>query len=114
MFDFLSIPFTGLPWEIVTHIQIGREEPNIPLQNWHCMKIVRIWSFSGPYFLKFGLNTEEKYGPEKLGIRRLFSQCGLSEVPVAVLAQQIWILKPMRLKDDSSIAWDHLNGKWTN
>ena len=53
------------------------------------MKIVRIWSFSGPYFLKFGLNTEEKYGPEKLGIRRLFSQCGLSEVPVAVLAQQI-------------------------
>ena len=24
----------------------------------HCVKSVRIWSFSGPYFPEFGLNTE--------------------------------------------------------
>ena len=29
--------------------------------NQHCMKSVRIRSFSGPYFLAFGLNTE-RYG----------------------------------------------------
>ena len=27
----------------------------------HCVKSVRIWSFSGPYFPAFGLNTE-RYG----------------------------------------------------
>ena len=27
----------------------------------HCMKNVRVWSFSGPYFPAFGLNTE-RYG----------------------------------------------------
>ena len=26
--------------------------------NIHCVKSVRIWSFSGPYFAAFGLNTE--------------------------------------------------------
>ena len=39
-----------------------------------CVKSVRIWSFSGPYFPGFGLNTGRhgvsmnagKYGPEKL------------------------------------------------
>ena len=30
----------------------------------HCMKRVQIWSFSGLYFLIFGLNMT-KYGPEK-------------------------------------------------
>ena len=46
----------------------------------HCVKSVRIRSFSGPYFPAFGLNTERyqvflcihpnagKYGPEKLQI----------------------------------------------
>ena len=24
---------------------------------WHCVKSVRIWSYSGPYFPAFGLNT---------------------------------------------------------
>ena len=28
------------------------------LRNKHCVKIVRVWSFSGPYFSEFGLNTE--------------------------------------------------------
>ena len=44
----------------------------------HCVKSIRYRSFSGPFFLTFGVNTEiyrvmsifssnvEKYGPEKL------------------------------------------------
>ena len=47
----------------------------------HCVKSVRIWSFSGLYFPAFGLNTVSifstnagKYGPEKLRIRTLFMQ----------------------------------------
>ena len=55
----------------------------------HYVKRVRIRSFSGAYFLAFGLNTElyyyhsvfgqnvEKYGPEKLQIRILFTQRNL-------------------------------------
>ena len=42
--------------------------------NWriiNCMKSVRIWSFSGPYFPAFGMNTE-KYGVS-LSIQ---SKCG--------------------------------------
>ena len=50
----------------------------------HCVKYVRIRSFSGLYFPEFGLNTARhedlsvfslnagKYGPEKLRIRTLF------------------------------------------
>ena len=50
----------------------------------HCVKSVRIRSFSGPYFPAFGLNTPYlsvfspntgKYRPEKLRIRTLFTQC---------------------------------------
>ena len=52
----------------------------------HCVKSVRIRRFSGPYFLAFGLNTENyeasfvfspnegKYGPENLRIRTFFTQ----------------------------------------
>ena len=32
------------------------------LQNIHCVKSVRIWSYSGPHFPAFGLNTE-RYCP---------------------------------------------------
>ena len=51
------------------------------------MKSVRIWSYCGPYFLAFGLNTERygvslriqsecgKCGPEKLRIRIILTQC---------------------------------------
>ena len=39
----------------------------------HSVKSVQIWSFSGPYFPVFGLNTE-KCGPEKLHIWTLFTQ----------------------------------------
>ena len=36
-------------------------------KNYYCVKSVRIWSFSGPYFPTFG--------PEKLRIQILFTQC---------------------------------------
>ena len=36
----------------------------------HCVKSVRIWSYSGPYFPAFGLTTE-RYNTELLS---LFSQ----------------------------------------
>ena len=38
---------------------------------YHCVKSVHIWSFSGPYFLVFGLNTE-RYGV----LLRIQSECG--------------------------------------
>ena len=41
----------------------------------NCLKNVRIWSFSGPYFPEFGLNADQK----KLRIRTLFTQCKLPE-----------------------------------
>ena len=53
---------------------------------WRTVKSVRIRSYSGPYFPAFGLNTEylsafsvfspsaEKYGPEYLRKRTLFTQ----------------------------------------
>ena len=60
-----------------------------------CVKKVRIWSFSGPYFSAFGLKTEryrvfrpnaEKYGPEKLQIRTLFTQSSeLKELEILVV-----------------------------
>ena len=44
----------------------------------HCVKSVRVRSFSGPYFSAFNPNTG-KYGPEKLQVLTLFTQrMGLS------------------------------------
>ena len=42
---------------------------------WHCVKSIRIRSFSGPYFLVFSPNAR-KYGTKKLRIRTIFTQCG--------------------------------------
>ena len=39
--------------------------------NTHCMKSVRIWSYSGPHFSTFGLNTE-RYSVSL----RIQSECG--------------------------------------
>ena len=39
--------------------------------NLHCLKNVRIWNFSGP--------NARKYGPEKLPIRTLLTQCSPNE-----------------------------------
>ena len=58
----------------------------------HCVKSARIRSFCGPYFPAFGRNTErcevslciiskcEKYGPEKLWIRAIFTQWILNRI----------------------------------
>ena len=40
----------------------------------HCVKSVRFWIFSGPYFPEKISPNEGKYGPEKLRIRTLFTQ----------------------------------------
>ena len=40
---------------------VNRHECSVPVDNLeetHCVKSVRIWTFSGPYFPAFGLNTE--------------------------------------------------------
>ena len=54
---------------------------------WYCVKNVRFWSFSGPYFPAFGENAEwykisllfspyaGKYGPEKQRIGTFFTPC---------------------------------------
>ena len=47
---------------------------NLVLLRVHCVKIVRIRSFSGPHFPAFSPNAG-KYGPEKLRIQTLFTQC---------------------------------------
>ena len=53
----------------------------------HCVKRVCLWSYSGQNFPIIGLNTQRygvslriqsecgKYGPQKLRIRTLFTQC---------------------------------------
>ena len=53
----------------------------------HCAKRVLISSFSGPYFLAFELKTV-KYGPEKLWIRTLFTQCKSNNT--TLLDAKIW------------------------
>ena len=41
------------------------------VSNLHCVKSVRIWSYSGPYFAAFGLNTERYFVS-----LRIQSECG--------------------------------------
>ena len=75
-----------------------------------CVKSVRIWSYSGQHFPVFGLNTETyagKYGPGKLRIRTLFTQCTLIKIDTSgksmhlLLNQKInkEILKRSQLKN---------------
>ena len=83
----------------------------------YCVKSVRIRSFSGAYFPAFGLIRRDspynlylsvlsanagKYGPEKLRIRTLFTQCKSYQCPVVRLIKfiQVWIFP---------IFWNHLN-----
>ena len=66
---------------------VNSNQPKISESNLHCVKSVRIRSFSGPYFSTFGLNMErynvslciratvKKYQPGKLRIRTLLTQC---------------------------------------
>ena len=36
------------------------------LHTLHCVKSIRIWSYSGPHFSAFGLNTERYYVPLRI------------------------------------------------
>ena len=56
---------------VLFHILASRR---VVLLDLHCVKSVRIQSFSGPYFTVFSSNAR-KYGPEKLEMRTLFAQC---------------------------------------
>ena len=53
-------------------------EPRVDVWSWskqylesHCVKSVRVWSFSSPYFPTFGLNTE-RYEISILSVYRIF------------------------------------------
>ena len=86
------------------------------LSNYHCVKSVRIWRFSGPYFPSFGLNTErcsvslriqfdsERIQTRKFRIRTLFTKCiktkviSTSDVLISsILITWIWSCKISRL-----------------
>ena len=41
-------------WTWVKYLKFG-----VCLTTYHCVKSVRIRNYSGPYFLAFGLNTED-------------------------------------------------------
>ena len=69
-------------WDIIFFFKICFCQP---LDIMHCMKSVRIRSFSGPYFPAFGLNTDRysvslriqnvgKCGPKKLWVRIFVAQ----------------------------------------
>ena len=78
--NFCKIHF----WKVIIFTKINSIKIN-SCKNYHCVKNVRIRSFSGPYFPAFVLNTErylfvlslngEKYGPEQPRIRTLVTQC---------------------------------------
>ena len=71
----------GMDLAILTGITLIKESQ---IEHLHCVKSVRIRSFSGPYFPAFGLNSPylsvfipntQKYGPEKLRTRTPLTQC---------------------------------------
>ena len=78
--------WNNLMWNKMWNLMLNKLE--ILTRNWliHCVKSVRIRSFSDRYFPAFRLNTERyeylsvlnpnarKYGPEKLQIRTVFTQ----------------------------------------
>ena len=58
-------------------------------KSWHCMKSVRIWSFPGPYFFAFGLNTKT-YGV----FFRILSECRklrTSQTPNTDTFHAVWV-----------------------
>ena len=66
-----------------------------------CVKSIRIWSFSGPYFPAFRMSTERcgvlslhvgKYRPEKLRIRTHFTECQFKTLKCLVLKERSHIL----------------------
>ena len=76
----------------VSFIGLNAQVSEASMVTLHCVKSVHIWSFSRLHLPPFGLNTEGygvsslsvfslnagKYGPEKLRIQTLFTQCWYS------------------------------------
>ena len=52
------LPDTGKKKDLAGGFRQGYSEFSCLSRNFHCVKSVRIRSFSGPYFPAFGLNTE--------------------------------------------------------
>ena len=94
---------------------------NLFIRNFNCLKSVRILSFSGPYFLAFGLNTERysvslrdslylsvfspnagKYRPEKVRIRTLFTQCLSFRISLDISSECV-VFSRLELKINSKI-----------
>ena len=77
------------------------------LVGYDCMKSVLIWSFFGPYYPAFGLNTGI-YGPDKLRIRTLLTQCVFLIIPlynnilVPILIRQLFYLLRSRFATTSN------------
>ena len=82
---YFYLLFLYLTWDYLSSL-IGFTTVLAVQINWlHCVKSVRIQSFSGPYFPTLGLYTDNKnsefspnvgkYEPEKLRIQTLFTQC---------------------------------------
>ena len=44
--------------QLLVQVMKVKENLIVPMEQNHCLKSVRIWSFFGPYFPAFGLNTE--------------------------------------------------------
>ena len=53
---------------VIVFIYANFNHCNLHLQKPHCEKSVRIWSYSGPHFVAFGLNTE-KYSISPYSVR---------------------------------------------
>ena len=69
----------------------------------HCVKSVRIQSYSGPYFPAFGLN----YGPEQLLKRTIFTQwCVASDYVMRWNSYNNLILRILRIL----FQWDKIHG----
>ena len=70
-------------------------------QQWHCVKSVRIWSYSGPYFPAFGLNTE-RY---RMSIR-IQTKCGKMQTIITANTDTfhaVWSMLDTRNKIDLSL-----------
>ena len=75
----------------------GVEVDSVILNDKHCVKSVRIWSYSGLYFPAFGLNTE-RYGVSF----RIWSECGKMQTRITPNTDTLYAVKILssRLKKD--------------
>ena len=70
----------------------------------HCVKIIRIRSYSVPYFSAFGLNTERyyagKYGLEQFQRRILFTECLFWFILFSLVSRHLW--QPLSISRSST------------